>query len=453
MNGPSDTVEPATAEAVRAAARPLAEDDDHDALLAMVGDARFVLLGEATHGTHEFYRERARITRRLIAERGFHAVAVEGDWPDASRVNRFVRGLGEDDFAVEALDGFRRFPTWMWRNADVLEFVEWLRAHNVARPPGQHAGFYGVDLYSLHRSMAAVLRHLDAADPDAARRARERYACFDQYGEDSKLYGLMAGLGSAEGCEQEVISAWIDLQRRSVQAASSGAPDADAEAAFDAEQNALLVKNAEAYYRSIYRREVSSWNLRDRHMDETLERLERHLHARHGEPPRIVVWAHNSHLGDARASDKGRRRGELNLGQLVRERHGREALLVGFSTHHGSVTAASDWGAPAERKRVRPSLPDSYERVMHASGVPRFLLPLRGDGAHVRALAEPRIERAIGVVYRPETERQSHYFFATLPEQFDALIHVDTTRAVEPLERGSAWLDTQELPETYPAGV
>ena len=452
MGPSSETVEAATLDAVRDAAVPLVADDPHDALLALIGDARFVLLGEATHGTHEFYRERARITLRLIAERGFQAVAIEGDWPDAWRVNRFVRLLGDDAFAVDALAGFRRFPTWMWRNADVLEFVETLRAHNAGRPPHERAGFYGLDLYSLHRSMEAVLRYLERTDPEAARRARDRYACFDQYGEDSRLYGLMAGQRRGEDCQQEVLSAWIDLQRRSPAAdRSAGGVEAE-EDDFDAEQNARLVKNAEAYYRSLYRREVSSWNVRDRHMDETLERLERHL-GRHGAAPKIVVWAHNSHLGDARATDKGLRRDELNLGQLVRERHGDAAFLVGFSTHHGSVTAASDWGGPAERKRVGPSLPDSYERVMHAAGLGRFLLPLRADGPHVHALGEPRIERAIGVIYRPETERQSHYFFATLPEQFDALIHVDTTRAVEPLERSAAWRDDGDLPETYPRGL
>ena len=447
-----ETVEPAMLDAVREAAIALSAEDAHDALLALIGDARFVLLGEASHGTHEFYRERARITQRLVAERGFQAVAIEGDWPDAYRVNRFVRLLDEDAFAVDALAGFRRFPTWMWRNADVLEFVEGLRAHNAGRPPHERAGFYGLDLYSLHRSMEAVQRYLERVDPEAARRARERYACFDQYNEDSRLYGLMAGLGRGEDCRQEVLSAWIDLQRRPP-APTRGAGGVETEEdAFDAEQNARLVKNAEAYYRSLYLREVSSWNVRDRHMDETLEQLERHL-GRHGATPKIVVWAHNSHLGDARATDKGLRRGELNLGQLVRERHGDAAFLVGFSTHHGSVTAASDWGGPAERKRVRPSLPDSYERVMHAAGLGRFLLPLRADGPHVHALGEPRIERAIGVIYRPETERQSHYFFATLPEQFDALIHVDTTRAVEPLERSAAWRDDGDLPETYPRGL
>ncbi len=444
------TIDTDAVAAVRAAALPLNGcAADYDALLELVGDAHFVLLGEASHGTHEFYRERVRITQRLIAEKGFDAVAIEGDWPDAYRVNRFVRGLGDDEFAVDALAGFRRFPTWMWRNTDVVDFIDWQRAFNETRPARETTGFYGLDLYSLHSSMEAVLRYLDEADPQAARRARERYACFDHFGEDSQIYGMMTGLGHAEGCEDEVIAMLVDLRRRTA-TASHGGP-AGAEDAFDAEQNARLVKNAEAYYRSMYLSDVSSWNLRDRHMTETLGVLERHLGAR-GPRPRIIVWAHNSHLGDARATEMGARRGELNVGQLVREQHGRDAVLVGFSTHHGSVTAASDWGAPAERKQVVPSRADSYEAVMHASGLARFMLPLRGATRHARALREPRLERAIGVIYRPDTERQSHYFFAQLPEQFDALIHIDTTRAVEPLERNAAW-SSAEAPETYPAGV
>jgi len=447
---PNSTTDAALVDALRAAARPLhGSDQDHDALLDLIADTHFVLLGEASHGTHEFYRERARITRRLIAEKGFDAVAIEGDWPDSYRVNRFVRGASDDAFAVDALAGFRRFPTWMWRNTDVVDFVDWQRAFNDTRPPAQRSGFYGLDLYSLHASMDAVLRYLDKSDPKAARLARERYACFDQFGDDSQTYGLMVGLGSAASCEQEVIDMLVDMQRRAADAARRGA--ADDEQAFSAEQNARLVKNAEQYYRSMYLSEVSSWNLRDSHMVETLAALEQHL-SRGGKRARIVVWAHNSHLGDARATEMGQRRRELNVGQLVRERSGSDAVLVGFTTHSGSVTAASDWGGAAERKRVVPSRDDSFEGLMHMTGLARFMLPLRGSGRHIAALREPRLERAIGVIYRPETERQSHYFFARLSEQFDALLHFDQTRAVEPLERNAEWNDA-ELPETYPSGV
>jgi len=444
------TTESHIAEAVRSAAIPLAADDEHEALLGLIGDARFVLLGEASHGTHDFYRERARITRRLITKKGFDAVAVEGDWPDAYRVNRYVRGAGQDAFAVEALVGFRRFPTWMWRNTDVVDFIDWQRTHNDSQPVGRKTGFYGLDLYSLHSSMAAVLQHLDESDPDAARWVRDRYACFDRFGEDSQIYGLLTGMQGVEGCKDGVMATLVDMHRRAAAAARAG--PADAEQAFDAEQNARLVKNAEAYYRSMYLSNVSTWNLRDQHMAETLDALEAHLQRQLGRPPKLVVWAHNSHLGDARATEMGEQRGELNLGQLVRERHGQDAVLVGFSTHRGSVTASSDWDAPAERKQVLPSRPDSHEYLMHATGIERFLLPLRGGGRHVQALAAPRLERAIGVIYRPDTERESHYFQARLPEQFDALIHIDTTRAVEPLERSARW-NHRDAPETYPAGV
>jgi len=435
-------------DSVRSAAIPLAVDDDFEDLLELIGDARYVLLGEASHGTHEFYRERARITQRLIAEKGFNAVAIEGDWPDAYRANRFVRGLSADASASDALAGFRRFPTWMWRNTEVAEFLTWQRRFNDRLPEGARSGFYGMDLYSLHASMEAVLEYLDKRHPEAAKLARERYACFDRFGDDSQMYGLMTGVRGAEGCEDEVIAALVDMRRRAASVAFGGRRGDDD--AFDAEQNARLVKNAEAYYRSMYLGAVSSWNLRDRHMFETLVELESHLGQR-GATPRIVVWAHNSHLGDARATEMGRHRSELNVGQLVREQYGDKAVLVGFSTHTGTVTAASDWDGPGERKRVVPSRDDSFEGVMHDSGIERFLLPLQA-GPHVAALRDERLERAIGVIYRPDTERQSHYFYTRLADQFDALIHIDVTRALEPLEPEPAWRNA-EVPETYPTGM
>ena len=438
------------AEALRLAARPMdGSANDHDALLALIGDAHYVLLGEASHGTHEFYAARADITRRLLAEKGFNAVAIEGDWPDAYRVNRYVRGEAGDASARDALAGFRRFPTWMWRNQDVADFLEWQRAFNEAGPAQGKTGFYGLDLYSLHASIEAVLAYFDRTDPAAARSARERYGCFDRFGDGGQVYGLMAGLGESDSCRREVIDMLVEMRRASGDAWRRG-DAASEEEVFDAEQNARLVKNAEAYYRSMYQSDVSSWNLRDRHMSETLGELERHLW-RGSERPRIVVWAHNSHLGDARATEMGEQRGELNLGQLVRERQGRDAVLVGFTTHAGTVMAASDWGAAAERKQVLASRPDSYEGLMHETGLARFMLPLRGEAGHFFALRERRLERAIGVIYRPETERQSHYFFARLPVQFDALLHFDQTRAVEPLDRDAAAAN-DEVPETYPSG-
>lgn len=440
------------AQAVRAAALPLQAGDTsgYDPLLDRIGDARLVLLGEASHGTHEFYRERAEITKRLISEKGFTAVAVEADFPDASRVNRHVRGQGNDAHARAALGGFHRFPAWMWRNADVLDFVAWLRAHNARQPgPQAMAGFYGLDLYSMNSSMEAVLGYLEKTDPEPARRARARYACFDTFGGDTQRYGYETAMGREESCEEEVVSQFMEICSRAAELAKRDGWVAEDEL-FMAEQNARLVKNAEQYYRTMYRSDVSSWNLRDNHMFETLGELERHL-GRHGPPPKIVVWEHNSHIGDARATAMTRR-GEWNVGQLVRQRHGAKAVLVGFTTSHGSVTASSDWGAPMERKRVRPALAGSFEELFHQAGLPRFLLLLEQGSRITDALREPRLERAIGVIYRPETERQSHYFQASLAAQFDAVIHIDHTRAVEPLDRTSLW-DAGEAPETYPSAL
>ncbi|HEY9797159.1 MAG TPA: erythromycin esterase family protein [Leptolyngbyaceae cyanobacterium] len=436
---------------VRQSAHPLTGSaQDYDPLMDLIGDARFVLIGEASHGTHEFYRERAEITKRLIQEKGFMAVAVEADWPDAYRVNRYVRGSNDDATSGEALLGLQHFPTWMWRNTDVLSFVTWLRHYNDALPQdAAKIGFYGLDLYSMHASIEAVLGYLDKIDPEAAKRARYRYSCFQHFGEDTQAYGYAASFGLAESCEDEAVNQLMELQRRTAEYAQQDGQVAEEEFFF-AEQNARLVKNAEEYYRSMFRRRVSSWNLRDRHMAETLEQLFVHLD-KPGTPAKIVVWAHNSHLGDARATDMGDA-GELNVGQLVRERYGRDAVLVGFSTYTGTVTAASDWGASAELKRVRPALPESYEALFHNTGLPCFLLNLRDGGQLIPALREPRLERAIGVIYRPESERISHYFYARLPDQFDAVIHFDETRGVEPLDLTAHW-DAGEPPETFPSAL
>ncbi|MDH4131383.1 MAG: erythromycin esterase family protein [Gemmatimonadota bacterium] len=443
----------AAARAVAVAARPLlGMPSDFDPLLDLVGDARVVLLGEASHGTHDFYRVRAEITKRLIREKGFHAVAVEADWPDAYRVNRYVRGRPGDADAVEALDGFRRFPQWMWRNADVLDFVGWLREYNDGLT-GQvdRVGFYGLDLYSLHASMAAVLDYLRVVDPEAAARAARRYGCFDHFGTDPQAYGYATTLGLSPSCEQEVVGQLVELRAAAAEYARRDgrlAPDD----LFFAEQNAQVVATAEQYYRTMFQSNVASWNLRDRHMADTLVALGDFLD-RPGARSKIVVWAHNSHQGDARATELGQR-GELNLGQLARERFGNEAVLVGFTTYAGTVTAASDWGAHAERKVVRDALPGSYEALFHDCGAPNFYLDLRAQSEAVRVLESPRLERAIGVIYRPETERLSHYFHVRLPQQFDAVLHYDHTRAVEPLERTPIWERGEiELPETYPSAL
>ncbi|HEY8600481.1 MAG TPA: erythromycin esterase family protein [Thermomicrobiales bacterium] len=448
-----DITEATASAAIRAAAHPLTgAAGDYDPLLEAIGDARFVLLGESSHGTHEFYAARAALTRRLIAERGFTAVAVEADWPDAYRINRWVRGLDGDASAEAALGGFERFPTWMWRNTVVRDFVSWLREHNAALPTGgTPVGFYGLDLYSLYGSMAAVINYLDGVDPEAARQARQRYGCFEHFLQDSQAYGYATSTGEAEPCEDDVVAQLVELQRRAGELAGRDGPLAEDEF-FYAEQNARLVRNAEEYYRAMFRGRVSSWNLRDRHMAETLDRLVGHLDRR-GRQAKVVVWAHNSHLGDARATEMGEG-GELNVGQLARERYGDAAFLVGFSTYSGTVTAADDWDQPPRLKRVRPGLPGSYEALCHAAGLPRFFLPLR-DNPDPELLADLRVrrlERAIGVVYRPETERWSHYFRASLPDQFDALLHFDETSAVEPLEPGAGWA-SGEAPETFPFTV
>lgn len=445
-----DLAEPARA--VRAAARPwVGGPGDDEAVLDLVGDARFVLLGEASHGTHEFYAERARITRLLIERRGFGAVAVEADWPDAYRVNRYVRGVDADARGAEALGDFRRFPTWMWRNEAVLDFVEWLRGHNAARPGEEgRVGYYGLDLYSLHASIRAVVGYLDKVDPEAARRARSRYSCFDHVGEDAQAYGYAANFGVGKSCEDEVVAQLVELQRRASEYANRDGRVA-ADEFFQAEQNARLARNSEEYYRSMFRGRVSSWNLRDRHMVETLAALVEHLDRGGGGPTRVVVWAHNSHLGDARATEMGDQ-GEWNVGQLARERYGRDVVSVGFTTYDGAVTAASDWDGPAERKAVRPALPGSYEALFHDVGPPRFWLDLR-DPAVAGPLRAPRLERAIGVIYRPDTERQSHYFQARLADQFDAVLHLDRTAAVRPLDRDPGREPPGEAPDTFPTGV
>jgi erythromycin esterase-like protein/predicted phosphoribosyltransferase len=449
---PSDRVPPALEphQALRGGVQRLTGNwFDYDELLDGIGDARVVLLGEATHGTHEFYRERAIITRRLIQEKQFAAVAVEADWPDAYRVNRYVRGTGADDEAVAALDGFRRFPTWMWRNADVLDFVGWLRARNDHRPPERRVGFYGLDLYSLRASIEAVLEYLGKVDPEGAARARRRYGCFDRFEGEMQSYAYATGSGLEPSCERAVVDQLLELHRARAEYASRDGRIAPDEYFF-AEQNARLVRNAEQYYRTMLAGRAESWNLRDRHMAGTLQELLTFLE-RTVPNPRVVVWAHNSHIGDARATEMGHL-GELNLGQLAREQFGGRAVLVGFTTSTGTVTAASDWDGPAQRKTVRPPLPGSIERMFHEVEIPRFLVPLRSDPALARLLDPPRLERAIGVLYLPATERASHYFHARLASQFDYVLHFDETRAVEPLERTAEW-ESGELAETYPTGL
>lgn len=411
---------------------------DLEPLLARIGAARVVLLGEASHGSSEFYRMRARISQELIERKGFAFVAIEGDWPDAARIDHYVRHA---EYKPSEWTAFARFPKWMWRNRDVRSFVDWLRAHNANLEPARRAAFHGLDLYSLYNSIDLVLKYLDDRDPRAARIARHRYACLSPWQADPATYGQAALSGGFQTCEHEVVSMLTDLmQRRRAYA------EHDGERFLDAVQNARLVANAERYYRIMYYGSRASWNLRDTHMFETF----RTLLDFHGPRSRGIIWAHNSHVGDAAATEMSSR-GEYNIGQLCREEFGDAAYSIGFGTNSGTVAAASEWDGPMEVKTVRSAVPGSYERLCHESGVSRFLLRLRGPIAAnlARGLSRPQLERAIGVIYRPQTELQSHYFQAELPRQFDEYIWFDATEAVRPLETA----ELAGLPDTYPFGL
>jgi erythromycin esterase-like protein len=427
-------------ELIREAGEPLEDIDTVELgpLLDRIGQSRVVLLGEATHGTSEFYRMRARITRELIVRRGFTIVAVEADWPDAARVDRYVR---HRPAVLEAEPAFSRFPTWMWRNAEVRDFVEWLRGWNAeVADPVRRVGFHGLDLYSLYGSIAAVLRYLDEVDPETAAVARERYGCLSPWERDPAVYGRAAVTGRYRTCEEPVTRMLRELLGRRLDYAGH-----DGERFLEAAQNARLIANAERYYRVMYYGQADSWNLRDRHMFDTLTML---LSA-HGPEARAVVWEHNSHVGNAAATEMSAR-GEFNVGQLCREQFGELAFLLGFGTDHGTVAAASNWGEPMQVMAVRPAHRESYERLFHECGRPAFLLPL-GPAARPEVpgeLGHARLERAIGVIYRPDTELQSHYFQAILPLQFDEYIWFDETQAVRALPRASP----AGVPETYPFG-
>jgi protein-L-isoaspartate(D-aspartate) O-methyltransferase len=414
------------------------ETADLNPLIERIGSARIVLLGEATHGTSEFYRMRERITRDLIIRKGFRFIAIEADWPDAARVDHYVRHF---EYPPSEWTAFARFPTWMWRNTEVRDFVSWLRKHNATVERGKRVALHGLDLYSLYDSIRSVLNYLDQVDPASAKIARERYGCLTPWQRDPATYGHAALTGSYPTCESHVIRTLTDLlaKRRAY-------AERDGERFLDAEQNARLVANAERYYRIMYYGSRASWNLRDSHMFETLD----NLLAFHGPDSKAVVWAHNSHVGNAAATEMAAR-GEHNIGQLCRKKFGEQAYLIGFGTHTGTVAAASEWDGPMEVKKVRPSLPNSYEQVCHATGCARFMLGLRGRGelCGPKALGKERLERAIGVIYRPETEMASHYFRANLPQQFDEYIWFDTSDAVTLLDVA----EVTGLPDTYPFGV
>lgn len=424
---------------------------DYTPLLSMINDARYVLIGEATHGTEEFYRIRADITKQLIRYYGFSAVAVEADWPDAYRVNKYVRGNANIHNSNSALGEFLRFPNWMWRNEVMVEFLDWLREYNEKKMDfRQKVGFYGLDLYSLRASIEAVVNYLDKVDPAAAR-ARQHYSCFEYCDSaNPQEYGYATTLGISPSCEREVIRQLVELQQRRFDYLKRDGYVAD-EDFFCAEQNAKLVIDAEKYYRTIFQERTASWNIRDRHMTDTLFALTDHLSTQRQEQAKVVVWAHNSHIGDARATEMGSK-GEWNLGQLVRESHGSDSVLIGFSTYKGTVTAASGWDGFTEQKNVRPAAKESYESLFHEIGISNFMLLLRDNKELAHHLDMSRLQRTIGVLYLPQNEQKSHYLFSKLPEQFDAMIHLDNTRALKPLETSSLW-HQGEVFETYPTGL
>ncbi|MDQ2078227.1 protein-L-isoaspartate(D-aspartate) O-methyltransferase [Marinimicrobium sp. ABcell2] len=428
-----------TSELIAECAEPLDDEGALDALLERIGDSRVVLIGESSHGTSEFYRYRARITQALIEQKGFDLLAVEADWPDASQIDHYVRDLQTE---ASQWTAFSRFPTWMWRNEEVREFVDWLHDHNSRiTDRTQRVGFHGLDLYSLFTSIDSVLDYLEDVDADAARDARERYSCLAPWRTDPSAYGRAAISGSYRECRADVVTALVELLKKRMEYSSMGGTRY-----LDAMQNARLVANAERYYYSLYGGNAESWNLRDQHMFDTLKVLLTYR----GENTKAVVWEHNSHIGDARATDM-RGRGQLNLGQLCREAYGNDAYLIGFGTDTGTVAAAADWGEPMEVMDVQPSLEGSWERLCHEARISAFQLPLRHSRSQVlnKRLLEPQLERAIGVIYRPATELSSHYFKARLAQQFDEYIWFDHTTAITPLTSKTL----EGTPDTYPFGL
>lgn len=418
------------------AIEPLSESGDYSSLLESIGDSRFVMIGEASHGTHEFYQTRIEITQQLIKQKGFMAVAIEGDWPDAHRVHRYLQGRDEAQDAENALEDFQRFPTWMWRNTTMLPFLKWLRKYNDESATLHKVGFYGLDLYSLNASMQAVVRYLMKVDPQSALEAKNRYACFDHMSVDPQMYAYLTSNRVKKSCIEEVIAELCEIQHHAFKYIQEDGIEAEDDYFF-ATQNARVVKNAEAYYRAMFNGHVASWNVRDKHMSETVNVLADHLEHRFNKPAKIIIWAHNSHVGDARATEMGER-GEVNIGQLVREQH-TDTYSIGFSTYEGFVTAASNWDEPAERKKIVPGFAESYEELFHQLGHKNFILHLIGNEELYHFLKIPRLQRAIGVIYRPETERLSHYFFTHLPYQFDSLIHFDKTTALQPILVNAEW--------------
>lgn len=426
---------------VREGGYPVAAVEDLGPLLDRIGDSRIVMLGEASHGTAEYYEWRTRISQRLIQEKGFTFIAVEGDWPDCYHVNRYVKALPESGrSAREVLRVFERWPTWMWANEEIVELAEWLRGFNESQPLEQRAGFYGLDMYSLWESMDAVVKYLQEVDPDAVAAARRAYTCFEPFSRDGQEYATATALVPTT-CEDEAVRVLAALRSKASEYTEDGR-----DAYFDGEQNALVARSAEMYYRTMVRGGPESWNVRDRHMAETLRRLLEH----HGPDSKAIVWEHNTHIGDARAADMAAS-GMVNLGQLAREEYGVEDMvLVGFGSYEGSVIAGDHWGAPMERMQLPPARDGTYEQLMHEAGTEDRLLVF-SEYRNLEPLLDRRGHRAVGVVYNPARERYGNYVPTVLALRYDAFLYLDTTQALHPLNL--PFQMEGEMPETYPSGV
>ncbi len=426
--------------------------EDFDSVLSFIADASIVLMGEASHGTHEFYNARATMAKRLIVEKNFRTIAIEGDFPDVYRINRYINFQGDDTSARESLEDFKRFPLWMWRNEEMLSFIQWLRNYNKAQPSEERVSIYGLDLYSLYTSIKIVIDQLQKIDPQAAAVAEQRYNCFDVY-QDPQEYGYLASVFEEKSCRQEALAEYVEIVKKRVAQFKYDNLDTRQEK-FYVQQNALLVKNAEQYYTSLFSTDrAASWNMRDSHMMEVIRDVLKYNKGT-GRSHKMIVWAHNSHVGDARATQMASR-GELNVGQLAKEEFGAQAVAIGFTTYIGTVSAASAWDAPVERKKVRPALENSVEYFFHEIGAEAFVvIPSQHPELYQLFSENKYLERAIGVIYLPQTERHSHYFYAQLSKQFDIIIHYDTTHAVKPIDVSTHWESGEEdAPETFPFGV
>jgi erythromycin esterase-like protein len=427
---------------------------DFDSVMAHVAEASLVLIGESTHGTQEFYRARIELSKRLIMEKGFQTIAIEGDFPDVYRINRYINWQGTDTSSKGALGDFDRFPTWMWRNEEMVSFIDWLRKHNQSLPINERIAMYGLDFYSIYKSIDLIITLLEKKDPKFAAEAKKRYACLDVY-QDPQQYGYMATLLNNTLCQEDVLKQYREIVKKDLDFFKGDQLSA-AEEKFYLEQNALLVKDAEHYYKSLFYADSSmSWNIRDRHMMQVITSIEKH-NKMLGKSHKMIIWAHNSHVGDARATEMAAR-GELNVGQLAKELYGAQAINIGFTTYTGTVSAASAWEGEVERKRVRPALDISLEAFFHSIRLEAFIIiPSKYPALYLLLDDHDYLERAIGVIYLPQTERRSHYFYAQIAKQFDVIIHYDTTHALIPLERSTRWQkgeEEEDAPETFPYGI